>query len=56
MLSIRYYRRTNGRHPFKDWLMDLADKRARAAVLRRIDRVEERNSASTDFCATASGS
>ena len=43
MLSIRYYRRTNGRHPFKDWLMHLADKRARAAVLRRIDRLAEGN-------------
>jgi len=43
MMTIRYYRRRNGRHPFRDWLMDLSDKRVRVAVLRRIDRLMEGN-------------
>jgi len=43
MITIRYYRRRNGRHPFRDWLMDLSDKRVRVAVLRRIDRLMEGN-------------
>ena len=43
MITIRYYRRASGRYPFLDWLMDLADRRARVAVLRRIDRLSEGN-------------
>lgn len=43
MIKIDYYRRASGRYPFRDWLMDLSDKRARAAVLRRIDRMMEDN-------------
>ena len=39
MLNIRNYQLPNGRVPLKDWLMGLADKRSRAAVYRRIDRV-----------------
>ena len=43
MITIRYYRRANGRHPFRDWLMDISDKRVRTAVLRRVDRLMEGN-------------
>ena len=43
MIKIHYYRRASGRYPFRDWLMYLSDKRARAAVLRRIDRIMEGN-------------
>lgn len=43
MITIRYYRRANGRHPFRDWLMDLADRRTRTAVLRRIDHLMDGN-------------
>ena len=43
MITIRHYRLQNGRHPFRDWLMDLPDLRARTAVLRRIDRLADGN-------------
>lgn len=39
MIEIRNYQLPNGRVPFEDWLMGLADKRARAAIYRRIDRI-----------------
>ena len=38
MIEIHNYQLPNGRVPFEDWLMGLADKRARAAIYRRIDR------------------
>ena len=41
MFTIQHYRLANGRLPFRDWLMRLADRQARVAVLRRIDRVAE---------------
>lgn len=43
MKELRNYQLPNGRVPFEDWLMGLADKRARAAVYRRIDRITQGN-------------
>ena len=43
MITIHHYRLANGQHPFRDWLMKLADTRARVAVLRRVDRLAEGN-------------
>lgn len=43
MITIHYYRLANGRHPFRDWLMKLADTRARVAVLRRVDHLADGN-------------
>jgi putative addiction module killer protein len=49
MTTVRYYRGVSGRHPFRDWLTELADRRARAAVLRRIDRLVDGNFGETRF-------
>lgn len=42
-MTIRYYQHANGRRPFQDWLMALSDKRARTAIIRRIDRLANGN-------------
>ena len=42
-MRILHYRRPNGELPFREWLAALRDTRAKAAILRRIDRLTEGN-------------
>ena len=37
--EVHVYVTTDGRSPFEDWLTNLRDKRAKAKVLSRLDRV-----------------
>jgi len=39
-LSVVYYRTSTGKVPYLDWLQHLRDKTGRAAVIRRILRIE----------------
>ena len=40
-LKVFYYQTGDGRRPFEEWLDELqADRRARAAIFARIDRIE----------------
>lgn len=40
MYQIEHYLSRDGRDPFAEWLASLADRRARAFALARIDRME----------------
>ena len=40
MLSVAHYRTATGKIPYQDWLQRLRDKTAKAAVIRRIIRIE----------------
>ncbi|MDR2054643.1 MAG: type II toxin-antitoxin system RelE/ParE family toxin [Desulfovibrio sp.] len=42
-MEIVHYRTDDGTDIYQDWLDSLRDKRARAAVLRRVDRVAAGN-------------
>lgn len=42
-LEVRFYRGANGRIPFLEWLDQIQDKRAIAAIQTRLDRVEAGN-------------
>ena len=39
-LSVVHYRTATGKIPYQDWLQRLRDKTAKAAVIRRIIRIE----------------
>lgn len=41
--EIRRYITANGKVPFSEWLDSLKDRKARAIIKRRLDRVEEGN-------------
>jgi putative addiction module killer protein len=41
--EIRFYVTANGKGIFADWLTGLRDSRARAAIIRRMGRVEQGN-------------
>jgi len=43
MFELRIYSTTQGRAVFADWLRKLRDTKAKAAVIRRINRVEHGN-------------
>lgn len=38
-IAILHYRTVEGRFPYRDWIRSIADKKARAAVLARVDRL-----------------
>ena len=38
--SIRNFVAANGKSPFRDWLRQIKDKRAKARILSRIDRLQ----------------
>ena len=38
-VAILHYRTVEGRFPYREWVESLADKKARAAVLARVDRL-----------------
>ena len=40
ILSVVHYRTATGKIPYQDWLQRLRDKTAKAAVIRRIIRIE----------------
>jgi len=37
--TILHYRTTEGRYPYRDWVESIDDKKVRAAVLARVDRL-----------------
>ena len=39
-LSVRHYRTAAGKIPYQEWLAKLKDKTAKAAVIRRVIRIE----------------
>ena len=39
MIEVREYRTAEGHSPFGDWLRGIRDSRARARILKRLDRV-----------------
>ena len=41
--AVRNYITPNGRNPFREWLTQLRDKKARANIQRRIARLQEGN-------------
>ena len=41
--DVRHYETPDGRDPFQEWLSGLKDKKARSAVLTRIDRLRSGN-------------
>ncbi|MFA6263110.1 MAG: type II toxin-antitoxin system RelE/ParE family toxin [Candidatus Babeliales bacterium] len=41
--SIQFYKTSNGKVPFKQWLKDLANMKARVAIELRLDRLEMGN-------------
>ncbi|EDN72623.1 protein containing DUF891 [Beggiatoa sp. SS] len=43
MIEIREYITPEGRSPFGEWLLNLRDKKAKAKVLTRLDRVTAGN-------------
>ena len=49
MFEIRRYRTTDGDEPVTDWLADLPDRRARARVLARLERLEVGNFGDSKF-------
>lgn len=38
-IAVLHYRTVEGRFPYRDWVESIADKKARAAVLARVDRL-----------------
>lgn len=38
-IAVLHYRTVEGRIPYRDWVLSIADKTARAAVLARVDRL-----------------
>jgi putative addiction module killer protein len=38
-IAVLHYRTVEGRFPYRDWVASIADKKARAAVLARVDRL-----------------
>ena len=36
---IQYYQQANGKFPFTDWILGLADKKARSIIFQCIDRI-----------------
>lgn len=38
-VAILHYRTMEGRFPYREWVESIADKKARAAVLARVDRL-----------------
>ena len=47
--EIRRYRTAAGSEPFTDWLVDLADRQARARILARLERLEAGNFGDVKF-------
>ena len=50
MLDIRHYLTSEGRDLFADWQRSLRDTRARIAVDRRLNRMEQGNFGDHKFC------
>ncbi|PCJ83311.1 MAG: addiction module killer protein [Thiotrichaceae bacterium] len=48
-MQIKLYRRDDGQVPFDRWLSNLRDKRAKARVLIRLDRLQLGNIGDTKF-------
>ncbi len=38
-IAVLHYRTVEGRFPYRDWVESIADMKARAAVLARVDRL-----------------
>lgn len=38
-VTILHYRTVEGRFPYREWVESIADKKTRAAVLARVDRL-----------------
>lgn len=38
-IAVLHYRTVEGRFPYREWVDSIADKKARAAVLARVDRL-----------------
>lgn len=38
-VAILHYRTVEGRFPYRDWVQSIVDKKSRAAVLARVDRL-----------------
>jgi putative addiction module killer protein len=49
-MDIRHYATSSGQDLLQDWLDNLADLKARAAILRRIDRLALGNFGDSKFC------
>ena len=43
MLEIRHYLTADGKDPVADWLRELRDVQTKAAVIRRLNRLEQGN-------------
>ena len=50
MHRIEHYETSDGRDPIQEWLAKLRDKKARAIVLRRLDRLAAGNFGDHVFC------
>lgn len=50
MRKIEHYETQDGRDPIREWLVKLRDKRVRATVLRRLDRLAAGNFGDHDYC------
>jgi len=50
LMDIRHYATESGNDLFQDWLDALADLKARAAILRRVDRLVLGNFGDCKFC------
>ena len=50
MYKIEHYETQDGNDPIREWLGELRDKRARATILRRLDRLAAGNFGDHDFC------
>ena len=50
MHRIEHYETSDGRDPIQEWLAKLRDKKARAVVLRRLDRLAAGNFGDHVFC------
>ena len=37
--TILHYRTTEGRYPYRDWVESISDKKVRASILARVDRL-----------------
>lgn len=38
-VAVLHYRTVEGRFPYREWVESISDKKARAAVLARVDRL-----------------